>query len=362
MLVLVFGIIGLYGLLSGFGTNLGLAYLNFHLPFINRIREAGRHLVLFVIGVSFLSGLGYSLLARRIEQYKQSRNARLLILPAVLMLIFVGIVLWELFQNGGSQIQTGFWVLALAPILFVLCRFWRLSGYKNLVSAAVLVSLAAVVIPVRGFSVSESGFNQPMNLLSHRVIQSFADKIDTAGYRVDFRDKAFPNRLWGMNASYHGIQSFYNQLTPQPYSQYRFSSLTNVSHARELMGTRYVLCGSGSSPIDRNAKQAIERESYRLYENSNPMERLTLVHRIAGSVDSENAFIKTVGKGFDYFSEAYVALDTLESAQHFLRNAQTVPDFQDSITRIVDQPNRIDSSVESGSAALLILNEWFTPA
>ena len=27
-----------------------------------------------------------------------------------------------------------------------------------------------------------------MNLLSHRVIQSFADKIDTAGYRVDFRD------------------------------------------------------------------------------------------------------------------------------------------------------------------------------
>ena len=53
-----------HGLLSGFGTNLGLAYLNFHVPFINRIREAGRYLVLFVIGVSFLSGFGYSLLPR----------------------------------------------------------------------------------------------------------------------------------------------------------------------------------------------------------------------------------------------------------------------------------------------------------
>ena len=76
MLAVAFGIIGLYGLLSGFGTNLGLAYLNFHLPLINRIREAGRHLVLFVIGVSFLSGLGYSLFARRLEEYKERRNAR----------------------------------------------------------------------------------------------------------------------------------------------------------------------------------------------------------------------------------------------------------------------------------------------
>ena len=57
MLALAFGVICLYGLLSSFGTNLGLAYVNFHLPLINKIREAGRHLVLFVIGVSFLSGL-----------------------------------------------------------------------------------------------------------------------------------------------------------------------------------------------------------------------------------------------------------------------------------------------------------------
>jgi hypothetical protein len=56
MLVVGFGVIGLYGLLSGFGTNLGLAYLNFHLPLVNRIREAGRHLVLFVIGAFFLAG------------------------------------------------------------------------------------------------------------------------------------------------------------------------------------------------------------------------------------------------------------------------------------------------------------------
>ena len=105
MLAVAFGVICLYGLLSGFGTNLGLAYVNFHLPLINKIREAGRHLVLFVIGVSFLSGLGYSLLAQRLEQCKQRGKISSLIAPAVLGLAFAGIIAWELLQNaqGGSR-------------------------------------------------------------------------------------------------------------------------------------------------------------------------------------------------------------------------------------------------------------------
>jgi hypothetical protein len=361
MLALAFGVIGLYGLLSGFGTNMGLAYVNFHLPFINRIREAGRHLVLFVIGVSFLSGLGYSLLARSLEQYKERRDARLLIPPGVLALIFAGVILWEL-QNGKSQMPTGFWILGLAPILLLLGRICRFSGYGNLVSAAVCVSAAAVVIPVRGFSVLQSGFNEPVNLLSHKVIQSFASKIDTAGYRVDFRDKAFSHRLWAMNASYYGIKSFYSQLIPQPYDQFHFSNLTNVPHLREMMGTRYVLCGPDNSPIERDAKQIWETEGYRLYENSKPMGRITLVHRVAGSADSERKFINIIRRGFDYLSEAYVDREHLEAAQRFLGSSQMLPHAQDRIVKIADQANRSYSEVDSDSASLLILNEWFTPA
>src|SRR6266404_6806267 len=194
MLAVALGVISLYGLLSGFGTNLGLAYVNFHLHFVNRIRDAGRHLVLFVIVVSFLSGLGYSLLARTLELYKERRNARPLIPPGVLALIFAGIILWEFFENGHGRMQTGFWILALVPVLFLLGRAWKLLGYQKVVSAAAFVSAAAVVIPVRGFPASQWGFSKPINLLSHKVIQSFASKIDTAGYRVDFSDTAFSNR------------------------------------------------------------------------------------------------------------------------------------------------------------------------
>jgi hypothetical protein len=361
MLAVAFAIIALYGLLSGFGTNLGLAYLNFYLPFINRIREAGRHLVLFVIGASFLSGLGYSLLARRLEQCKERRNLGLLI-AGVATLIFLGIVLWELLHTAESRAQNGLWMLASAPILFGLGTVCRLRGYRNVVLAAVCVSAAAVVIPVRGFSVSESGFNQPMNLLSHRVIQSFADKIDAAGYRVDFRDNTFSNRFWAMNASYYGIKSFYIRLTPRPYAQVRFERVTDTPHLCEMMGARYVLCGPSDSPTDEDAKEILETEGYRLYENSKPMGRITLVHRVAGSAENERQFINIISKGFDYFSEAYVTATDFDAVQKFLESSRSVPHLPDQIKSIVDQPNRSSSVVESDSVSLLILNEWFTSA
>src|SRR5262249_32674339 len=140
-----------------------------------------------------------------------------------------------------------------------------------------------------------TGYNRPMNLLSHGVLSRFADKIDRVGYRVDFRDYMFPDRFWGMNASYYNIKSFYNQLTqPVPYKQFRFSNLTNIPHLRAMMGARYVLCGPKATPIDPNAKQILETEGYRLYENPNPMGRLTLVHRVAGFASGESEFIKTI--------------------------------------------------------------------
>lgn len=360
-LAVAFGVIGLYGLLSGFGTNLGLAYVNFHLPFIDRIREGGRHLVLFVIGVSFLSGLGYSLLTQRVEQYKQRGNISSLIAPAVLGMAFAGIIIWELLQNAQGGSRTGFWMLVSAPIMFLIGRVWKVSCYKTVVLAAAFVSTAALVIPVRGIPVSQSEFDKPINLLSHRVLQSVAPNIDR-DYRVDFRDKAFSNRFWAMNASYHGIKSFYNQLPPQPYDQFRFSNLTNVPHLREMMGARYVLCGLNDSPLDPNAKQLLEIEGYRVYENPNPMGRLTLVHRVAGLAKNETEFINISNKGFNYFSEAYVTPHDLEAVRAFLGHPQAFLHAQERFLKIVDQPNRSYSAVESDSASLLILNEWFTPA
>jgi len=362
MLVLAFGAIALYGLLSAFGTNLGLAYLNFHVPFINRIREGGRHLVLFVIGVSFLSGFGYSLLPRLWEQYGNSRNLRLFIAPALMALAMTGIILWELAQMNPLQHLTGCWMLALAPLLFVLGRFSKVRRCKVLTLAGVLVSVAAMVIPVRGISVSQSAFDKPTNLLSHRVLQGIATETNVRDWRIDFRDSLFDNKFWGMNASYYGIKSFYNQLTPQPHAQFEFMLLGSVPHLRAMMGARYVLCGPTESPTDANTKQMLEIEGYKLYENANPMSRLTLVHQVAGSATNVASFVEIIQRGFDYHSEAYVTPHDLESVRQFFGNRPMSARPEDVITNVIIQPNRSYSRVESNAASLLILNEWFTAA
>jgi hypothetical protein len=165
-----------------------------------------------------------------------------------------------------------------------------------------------------------------------------------------------------MNASYYGVKSFYNQLTPQPYDQFRLGNLANIPHLRAMMGAHYVLCGPTDSPTDGDAKQILETEAYRLYENSKPMGRITLVHRVAGSAESERQFINIIRKGFDYFSEAYVAAADFDAVQKFLNGPRSLPHLSDHIKKIVDQANLSSSAVESDSVSLLILNEWFTPA
>ena len=76
---------------------------------------------------------------------------------------------------------------------------------------------------------TQSSFDQPNNLLSHRVLQRIATETDVRDWRMDFRDSVFDNKFWGMNASYYGIKSFYNQLTPQPYAQFEFHAAGTCS-------------------------------------------------------------------------------------------------------------------------------------
>ena len=165
-----------------------------------------------------------------------------------------------------------------------------------------------------------------------------------------------------MNASYYGIKSLYNLLTPQPNAQFRFGLLANVPHLREMLGARYVLCGPAFSPTNAGAKRIVEIDGYRLYEDANPMRRLTLVHRVAGFADDECEFTKIITNGFDYLSEADVTRHDFKAGRQSLSNEQLSADSKDQITNVINQANRSYSTVESNSASLLILNEWFTPA
>jgi len=94
-----------------------------------------------------------------------------------------------------------------------------------------------------------------------------------------------------------GFNSFYNEETPQPYDQFRFSQV-HEPYLRAMMGTRYgvvrrfgFLCSAEQKPTDPGAKLRLEVQGYKLFENGAYMGRLTLVHTLAGIVKEENQFI-----------------------------------------------------------------------
>jgi len=64
--VVAFAVLATYGLLSSYGTHCGLAYVNYMIPLVNKIREPSHHLVLFVTGAAVLAAFGATAIHERL--------------------------------------------------------------------------------------------------------------------------------------------------------------------------------------------------------------------------------------------------------------------------------------------------------
>src|SRR6266496_4465572 len=362
-LVSVIGAIGLYALLSACGTHLGFAYLNYHLPLINKSREAGRHLVLFLIAVVFLGGFGLDQVGNLIAERGAGRKQRLrLWLPVlVMLLIAIAAVAWELWTS--APLRRGGWlVLFLAPAIAILGWLVRVRATPVLALAAILASVASAISPPRTYYLYSSTYAEGENLRSLEILSAIRDKIEPGDFRMDFSDRQFHVFSWGMNASYFGFNSFYNQLTPQPYDQFRFSQV-HEPYLRAMMGTRYVLCSAEEKPTDPGAKVRLEVQGYKLFENAAYMGRLALVHTLAGTVKEENQFITEAGGGFDFLKSAYIQEQDASRLEGFLSKASMETSaVNDRLYVIRSSTNQVVAVVESCQPGVLVLNEWFIPA
>jgi hypothetical protein len=363
-LVAVIGSIGLYALLSACGTNLGFAYLNYHLPLINQLREAGRHLVLFVIVIVFLAGFGFDQVGKLLAEGGAIRQLRwragLPICAAVL--VAIGAVSWELARN--SLLEHSEWfVLWLAPAVALLGFLYRIRTTPVFAMAALCASVASAISPPCTFDLANSGYVASENLRSLEVLAAVREKIEPGNFRFDFEDTKFSVFSWGMNASHFGLASFYLNLETQPYDQFRFSQLRRIPYLRAMMGTRYVLCSAEKTPTDPGAELRFEVQGHKLFENPAYMGRLTFVHTLAGKINDESEFIKEVGRGFDFLGKAYIQEKDASRLVPFLSMASTEkPAISDRLDVLRNSVNRVEVSVESSQPGVLILNEWFIPA
>jgi hypothetical protein len=361
-LLFTFGAMAFYFLMAGFGTHFGLAYIHFHLPLLNRIREAGRYLAVFTMLTAFLAGLGLQVIMDAASgklELKGGLRRYFWIAMGLGLLIFVLALAFDRHEK-----MTSWLVLAILPFAWML---WPASSRRQRWVGSgllLLACLASVLAPpgTQPFFVSE--YLRADNLRSHRVLRRMAQLLDIRDYRVVVLDSALQPPNWGNNASYYGIRTFYLNCTPVPYDQFREMFDEREVNLRKLRGAKYFVCGQDSIPFDPKARLLFTESGYRVYEASDPMELYTLVHRVMPFANKDS-FRKELAAGFDYHRVAAVEKSKGQIIPTLLRTVEKTgadaPILDDLVEPIFRTPNVIGVLADSTKPGLLILNErWST--
>jgi hypothetical protein len=360
--LLTCALIALYCLMSAFGTHFGLGYVNFQIPLLNRIREAGRHLAVFTLLTAFLAGLGLQVIVDVASGHLKldDRWRRYFWVATLLGLM---IFLLALTFDRHEKI-TSWFVLALMPLAW--CLLPVSSGQSRLVSSGLLLlaCLASVLSPPQTHPFWVSQYLLSDNLASHRVLRRLAQFPDIKKFRVVFQGTELGPGRWGDNASYYGIRTFYIALTPQPVDQFLEMFEEQPVALRELRGAKYFVCGKDSMPFDPKAQLLFEESGYRVYEVPDPLDEYTLVHKATAFTD-KNAFKSKLAAGFDYHHIAAVDQargQAIPPLQAIKGGGVAGPVPNDLVEPIFHTPNVFGVLADSTQPGLLILNERWNDA
>jgi hypothetical protein len=350
-LVIFSTLFAIYGLLAGLGTHSGITQLHFHLPLLNRIREAGRHLIWFTIFVSLLTGLGFDTCTRHFR----------LSLSGGIGAAIVASGLWIVELVIAYRSHTWNWFpLCVIPVGLVLLYLARIA-ITPLVATGLIFSGLAAAIAHNGTTPSYlASYYDPGNLTALRVIQGLTNLPGIYTSRVAFRDSAFWPGHWAMDASFYGIRSFYMNMTPVPYDQFWDMNRESLPNYRELMGARYLVCGEKEKPRSDSDTLLFQDGQYRVYRLANSMPLTVLVHELGGYYSDAAQFYSRINLGFDYNRIAYVSQPDYNHVSAFLRQrsplTEEVPDF---VQIVKSDFNNRTLCVATSAPSVLILNEYY---
>jgi hypothetical protein len=362
-IVLPLAALALYGLLSASGSHLGLAQLNYHLPLLNKIREPGRHLILFNFGVATLAAFGLAHWMDALKGgYRTLQDQRHLAAGVVYAGILLAVLNSGLTYVGLISKTQLLGLVGLSVACVLLLRF--AAGWKQTVvagAAALSVIYANLQFPLTPPRWADGDYFTAANLVSHKALGELASIEDIRNYRVLFGDDKLGAHYLSMNASYYGLRSFTGYMNPLPKAQFESAfQRSGVRNYYPLLGAKYYLCNPCDPGLLRDYAYVKDIQGYRLHVDREALPHYTVMYHAMGSYQTDGEFLARIDAGYDYAKEFFVPADEFERVRKWLGPQ---PSSASYVLKVEDESlNRIRVSVNTEAPAVLVLNEVFDDA
>jgi hypothetical protein len=247
-LVRALAFVATYALASAYGNHSGLAYVNHAIPLLNKVREAGRLLVLFQFAVGALAAIGLDEIRRIVTQREGAAPLSRLMVIFVLMLALGGGVVGSQSGRVEGPVSGG----AMLGVLAGLALLTLVSRYKPVRAAGAIVVIAwmtaalvllALEVQDRVPRIADSQYLITDGVALDRALGRVAELDPTHEFRVVF-GRGIEKQQAAALASYHGLRTLNAYINPAPRLLFEqlYHHGPRASGYDRALGAKYLVC------------------------------------------------------------------------------------------------------------------------
>jgi hypothetical protein len=288
-LLIALAFIGGYSVVSSTGSNLGLLYINYHLPLLNKIREPSRFLFLFQFAVSTLAALGIDELRESVSRVnaKSNRKRQLVaLLMSAVLAVFILIAEKNRIQSTIPPFVSVAILLGLSLMTWLATRsnLWGRNAVVATVWGSVTLILLAVEVPWLPPPISSSLYFTDDEIALDAAIKQVSILDPGHEYRVIFGGE-IDNQTAAMLASYRGVRTlnaYFNPLPSRQFEEMYYQGPRPDDYFGNL-GAKYLICKGNCRAAASNGYKAIEYVAgYEIFETDDVLPQNYIIHPLSG--------------------------------------------------------------------------------
>jgi putative flippase GtrA len=363
-LIVALAFIAVYSLISSMGSNLGLAYLNYIIPILNKIREPSRFLVLFQLAVGTLAAFGIDELRKMVSSTEDPTNTKRQLIALVGTAVVAVIALLVVWDHVVSNISP---LVSIAILVALILMTWAAkhsnlrgrSTFIGIVWGCTTLIMLAIEVPWIPPSVSNSQYLTTGALSLDKAIERISILDPNHEYRVVF-DGKIDKQQASMLASYQGVRSFNMYFNPAPLRQFEelYYHGPRADNYFRILGAKYLICNECKEESLLGYKYLESIAGYQIYMTEDVLPRSYIVHQLNGNFLNLADFVAKAASADLTKKLLFVEPSVVAGIN---RSSDAAED--DCISREdIRTANRTRFVIQCKSAGVLVMNEFFDDA